>query len=435
MCSVTEDDFGDDGGAHAMVEDPKTNGFEGETCKKCNINGAQIKLDFKESMCAPCFLAYARHKFRATLGSTKIVRRGSKVLLHFTGNPESVCLLDMIRFAFEQESHKRLAFDLELIYIDETSVIKAGGDDPSKRLQAVQNVRAVLDQFPNFDCHYTTIAGSSNLTTIKSITIDDLKSVIQQEKKFLEIFNATQSLSSKQDLLSVTRNKILRETAAALECQYVFLPDICLTMATRLLNNISLGRGSSVALDVAFCDDRIESLKFVRPFKDLNMVEVSSYIRFNNLKTLDGESFGLDQGDFASIQNLTTKFINDLQLNFSSTVSTVYRTCSKIAPIDKAQPVKDDLASSLKSALSISDMNQRCHLCMSFLDHDNSEALFATEFSRLVAETNESEHQLENVKLVKAKVSGDSRVKKLLCHGCRNIFIGIDDDNIGELLS
>lgn len=440
MCSVTEDDFGDEGGAHSMVEDPKINGFDGELCKKCHIEACQIKLDFKESMCMTCFLVYVRHKFRATLGSTKIVRRGSKVLLHFTGNAENVCLLDMIKYAFEQESHKRLAFDLELAYIDEHLVDMDGGHDPVKRLRMIQGVTAVLEQFPNFRCYYTTIGGATiELPLISSLSISDVQTVIEREKKFLAIFNSLQSLSSKQDLLATTRSNVLREAATALECQYVFISDISITMATRLLTNISLGRGSSAALDVAFCDDRIEALKFVRPFKDLNPVEVTSYIKFTNLKVLEDKSYGCDHGNFASIQNLTSKFINDLQQNFSSTVSTVYRTCSKIAPVDKASPIDGDIPQCLKNDLNFVDMNQRCVMCKSFLDYENSETLFATEFSRLVAESAGSEDHVKNIDEIERKVhknveGGNCRVKKHLCHGCRNIFIGLNDENLDELL-
>lgn len=421
-----------------MVEDPKINGFEGEICRKCNTETSVIKLDFKESMCMTCFLVYGRHKFRATLGSSKIVRRNSKVLLHFTGGIASTCLMDMVRFSFENEIYKRLCFDMELVFIDEYCVSCDG--DAVKRYEKIQAIKSLLEQFPNFKCFYTTIASTSDdeLPLIENVTVEDIAAVIKSEKIFLTTFNALQSLTSKQDYLAVARNDVLRHSATSLHCQYVFLADISLTLATRLLTNMSLGRGNSTAHDVAFCDDRIETLKFVRPLKDLSEVEALSYVKFNNLRCLDTTNYGDDHGQFASIQNLTSMFINGLQQNFSSTVSTVFRTCSKIAPSDNAPEIDESLSQNFTRNLNISNMNQRCVMCKSFLDYHNSETLFAIEFSRIVAESAGGENHVENLAPIEEKasdaVNGEkSDVKKKLCHGCRNIFIGIEDEDLAEI--
>ena len=438
MCSIVEDDFGDDGGAHAMTEDPKINGFDGETCRKCNAAPSVIKLDCKESTCMSCFLLYVQHKFKAALGSTKVVRRHSKVLLHFTGSMPCVSLMDMIRLGFEQESYKRLCFDVDLVYVDEHCVDK-DGQDVGKRLEKIHEVKSVLEQFPNFRCYYTTIARKKDeeLKRIQEIIAEDVEAVLIEEKKFLATFKALQSLSSKQDLFAVTRNDVLRHTATFLNCQYVFLSDIALVLATRLLSNMSLGRGSSTANDVAFCDDRIESVKFVRPIRDLNKVEVVNYVKFLNLKFVDAVNYGDDHGQFASIQNLTSNFINGLQQNFSSTVSTVYRTCSKIAPGNIALEVEGNLSENISRNLKISNVNQRCAMCKSYLDYHSSETLFAIEFSRIVAETAGKDDYLNDLKETENKaahaVNGEkSEVKKHLCHGCRNIFIGMEDDELSE---
>lgn len=434
MCSIVEEDFGDDGGAHAMVEDPKSKGIEGEICKKCNIEKSRIKLDFKESMCVTCFLAYVRHKFRATLGSSKIVRRNSNVLLHFTGGPESVCLLDMIRVGFEQEPYKRLVFELEMTFVDESCVEKDIRGDSAKRFERIQEVKSVLEQFPNFKCFYSSIgATAGEMALITSLTLVELEAVIESERKFVTMFDSFKSLSSKQDFVDVTRKDVLRQAAVALKCSYVFVPDISITLATRLLTNISLGRGSSAAFDVAFCDDRIESLKFVRPIKDLSKVDVLSYLEFNNLKHLDVNNYGTDLGQFVSIQNLTSKFINDLQQNFSSTVSTVYRTCNKIAPVDRA-PAVDEVPEQHFRNLDIANKNQRCVMCKAFLDFNNSETLFAIEFSRVVSECAGGESNTrESEEKANSAVNGNLGTKKNLCHGCRNIFIGLNDEELKEI--
>lgn len=429
MCSIVEEDFGDEGGVHSMVEDLKINGTESEVCKKCNSETAVSRM-----MCGPCLLINIRHKFRATLGSTKIVRRHSQVLMYFDGTASNVCLLDMVKFAFEQESYKRLCFDMLLVYIDE-NCMRNDGQDSIKRLEKIQEVKSVLEQFPNFKCYYSSIGEtiSDELPLIQKLSVEDIAALIVKEKKFLDMFNSLQSLSSKQDLLVVKRNDLLRHSAAVTKCQYVFLSDISSTMATRLLINMSLGRGASVANDVAFCDDRIESIKFIRPIKDLCIEEIASYLKLENLRCLNTSSYGDDHGQFASIQNLTSQFINGLQENFSSTVSTVYRTCSKIAPQESAPEVDEEVPQNFIRQLTIPNMNQRCVICKSFLDCHDSETLYAISFSRYV--TKHAAQKLEDKEPSDEQVTGSvSGMRKHLCHGCRNIFIDQSDESLTEML-
>lgn len=62
MCSIGEDDFGDEGGAHTMTIDPKSsNSFSlDEICKKCNEHNVVVKLNLKDAQCEQCFFQYAR---------------------------------------------------------------------------------------------------------------------------------------------------------------------------------------------------------------------------------------------------------------------------------------------------------------------------------------------------------------------------------------
>lgn len=417
MCSIAEDDFGDEGGSHAMEEDVKLKTEQAEICKKCktseNIVGSSM-------LCFPCFNQYARHKFRATLGCTKIVKRNSKVLLHFSGNSSSVALQDMIRFAFELESqYKRLCFDMDLIFVDEHCVNPKVEQNAQRRFEKIQEIVGLVKQFPNFKCFYASIGAklTSQPQEIQLLTMESMKTVIENEANFLKTFKSISTgLSSKQDLLLVKRNEVLRKSAALLECQYVFLADISTTMASRLLTNMSLGRGSSVAYDVAFCDDRVEDVKFVRPLKDLSADEVDYYIKWNDLECVDGKGFGDDDGQFASIQNATSKFIYDLQQNFPSTVSTVYRTCGKIAPIEKEKPVE---------AQNVA----RCSLCKAHLDYATSESLHAIALSRYVSQSVGNKDYQSKAEEETAKPPAQSQ----LCHGCRSIFIGLSDDELKEI--
>lgn len=416
MCSIGEDDFGDEGGAHTMPKDPVSAVFENnEICKKCNVNKSKVKVDLKNSMCESCFLHYVRHKFRATLGSTKIVRRNSKVLIDYSGRIEDICLIHMIQYGLDQETYKRLCIEPELVYIDDFVLVNA---DPSERLENIRKKRDVLNQIGKLKCHFVSIAENvpELPESLSEISLDSILTKSKGEQEFIKCFNLLKSMTAKQDFIDVTRNQVLRRLAKKLDIEYVFLSDTSLALATRLLTNISLGRGSAVASDVSFTDDRGD-VKFIRPIKDLNFNEIENYVRISDLKYQNSIQYGINDGKSVSIQNLTSNFIEGLQKNYSSTVSTVYRTCSKIAP-------------------KIDETGNRCKMCQSALDYSNSETLFATEFSRLVSQVGGKEENSKDLKTIEdqaksALCNETSRMNKL-CHGCRNIFIGIDDNNLNE---
>lgn len=63
------------------------------------------------------------HKFRATLGKSKLVNRGERVLVCVSGSLSSVSLLHMIWTGLQQSTYKRLTFDPVVLYIDGNSMI------------------------------------------------------------------------------------------------------------------------------------------------------------------------------------------------------------------------------------------------------------------------------------------------------------------------
>ncbi|XP_053664379.1 cytoplasmic tRNA 2-thiolation protein 2 [Anopheles marshallii] len=441
MCSIVEDDFGDDGGAHGMREDtPQPELSVNELCRKCNTEMAVLKLNLKEPQCRVCFLNYVRHKFRASLGSTKIVRRGSRVLVIFTGAAENVTLLDMIRFGLEQDSFKQLRIVPILLYVDDGFVEKTD----ELRIQQLSKRINVLKQFSSFPSYYT-VCGSSKYA---EITFNETFSPIgfeQDEARLLQVLEAVRSVSSKQDLLEQVHNQTYRNIAKALNCNYVFLSDIGIDLAKTLLSNVALGRGCSLAQDVAFCDDRDDAAKLIRPIRDLNPDEVSNYLQFSEAQ-LQYLPLVKHFEDKPSLQNLTSKFIDNLQQTFPSTVSTVFRTGDKLDVLKSVQRVtSDDGANFLAmfdKSLTLNDQSvgECCRFCGAVLDYKGSKTLFATEYSRLVSSRINAACSHEDI-LQKSKqmeldaeraVNGEKNEEqqellKHLCHGCRNIFEDINE--------
>ena len=406
MCSIVEDEF-ENLGSHTMIEDLIIS-EEGEICKKCKVDKVVITLNLKDGKCRNCFLAYVVHKFRASLGSTKVVQRGSDVLLNFDGSDSAVCLLHMIVDAAKCTYNKKLQFALHLVHIDETSASLT--QDSFKNLE---KVRQVLSQFESIKCHYASLGSINKLQDIA----DEQKH--SNNDLFLKTLNSIPAVTAKQEFVSRTKNNMLHQIAHDLNCQYIFVPDISINLAKTLLSNISLGRGGSVSDDVQFCDNRSKEIKIIRPVRDFTKLEVKTYLNCMSLKWIDVEVYGSGHGSSASIQNLTAAFVDGLQKNFSSTISTVFKTGDKI-----------------KHSPAISEA--RCAFCKSLVDYHDSPTLHAIEYSRLVSADVPSalNGQPESIQQKAEKaVNGDvGDLQKKLCHGCRNIFTGLDDAGIESIL-
>ncbi|XP_001654590.2 cytoplasmic tRNA 2-thiolation protein 2 [Aedes aegypti] len=443
MCSIGEDDFGDEGGVHAMKEEsPLPEGattIEQEICRKCNDQRAVLKLNQKEPQCRECFLHYVRHKFRASLGATKIVRRGSKVMVVFNGAPENVVMLDMIRHGLEQEAFKKLRVDPVVVFVGEDFI----GRDQEGYEQSVREKVQILRQF-GFPAYYTVLGAQD------SCSIEDnclAGKFIGDQDKVTKVLQGIKSITSKQDFIVQTRKQTYKAIAKKLECGYIFLSSIGLELAKTLLSDVSLGRGKSLALDIAFCDDRDEERKIIRPMRDLNPEEIEYYLKFaeNQLQSVAIVDPYLDK---SSLQNLTSKFVDGLQLSFPSTVSTVFRTgdklgAEKIPTCDNQLEDDDHFATLFDKSLKLesnAEEPRKCKFCHSALDYRDSTTLFATEFSRMVSsrinvqlsheEIIESTKLMEQdaCKLVNAELEDDEmrQLKRELCHACRNILVDFD---------
>ncbi|XP_070507385.1 cytoplasmic tRNA 2-thiolation protein 2 isoform X2 [Chironomus tepperi] len=343
----------------------------------------------------------------------------------------------MIQSAFEEESYKRLSFDLKIVFVDENST---KGDILENRMMKVQEIKDVFQQFPRFTCCYTTIADSLKIIEdITTISFKDMETIIKSEEDFISTYNFIETYTSKQDFIEMCKKNALRDIANHLNCSYIFLSDISVDLATKLISNIALGRGASVAYDVSFCDDRIDHIKIIKPLKDLNQTEVDHYVKFNNLKFCSITS-SLEDNTIASIQNLTSNFINQLQKNsFNSTISTVYKCTNKIAPNNKKIPSQNNSTYLKMTRPYITDMNQRCLLCKSVLDYNHSETLYAIEFSRCVSSQIASNIEgIENLQKIQemsanAKNGNENDRNKFLCHGCRNIFSGMKEETLTNI--
>lgn len=383
MCSIGEGDYGDEGAAHSMPVTVNAGDVLdlSQICQKCNSENVVLKLAAKEAQCRSCFLAYINHKFRAALGSSKVLPRDAPVLLVVDGSANSIVLLHMCRFALQLCPFRKLRFNPKILFVDEQPLVDKA---------TTQRILEIIKTY-SFEMFYLNFA-----STIDPIPINDqlnLDAYEEDRQRFMATFNSLTSLTSKQDFVVQLRKRIWRSAAKSLNCGLVFVPEINSDLAKTLLTDISLGRGASVAHDVSFLDDRVEAVKLVRPIRDLNENEVQHYLRLNELEFVPEMGlFGENQAAGASIQNLTTEFVKNLQKNYSATITTVFRTGEKMAP----KPNENAGV---------------CKICHCQLDTVGSETLYATDFSSYMS-THPPEMDLKITEEAVVKETSD------LCHAC-----------------
>lgn len=433
MCSIGEDDFGDEGGVHAMVpsvtEAVGPSISDGIPCSKCKNPEAIYKLPFREAECKECFLLYARHKFRAALGSSKILPKNANVVLLFDGSPQSLVLLDMLHHAQQQNAFKRLHCNAVVLYIDDYQLMHETAksiDDNHLFLMDLENILCKYSCFRSFVLPLVHKDKAEKfIIPLDTVTEDYFTQELELEKHaFVQSIKSIKSLTSRQDFVKHHRSKLIAVATKHFKCNFAFMSDISTDLASDLLSAVALGRGGSAALDVALVDDRLgDGVLLCRPIKDLSVIEIELYIKAQDLQVIPFKHYGDDGGSSASLQNLTQSFILNLQQNFSSTVSTVFRTGSKIA-------TNQDLSSRLMD-LKVNDACYEessnplyCSFCNSLLDYRDSTTLLAIEFSRVVSEsgsTLDTRSGLNEQAEENLKGSNETQHLGKLCHGCRNI--------------
>ncbi|XP_039281627.1 cytoplasmic tRNA 2-thiolation protein 2-A [Nilaparvata lugens] len=318
MCSV-----GDEG--LTLMESPHTDFLSDNTCKKCQQeNTAEVILRKKDIYCKSCFLVNATHKFRAALGKSKIIRQGDKVLVAFSGSASSIAMVHLINSGLSMNTHKKLIFDPFVVYVDEGACY---GLSPDKRQEMLQEIRDLLKDY-HIPAYSTSIEMMFNNEKICPINDVASYSKCSELDQILAEFKCS---TARQDFLKKLRYKTLLEAAALLGCSKILTAETLVDTASNILSNISLGRGAQLPYDVGFCDSRLEGIKVLRPMQEYGSEEIEYYNKFHELNSIKDYSCRISMKPIDSIQNLTKKFVTDLQENFPSTVSTVYRTGAKLS--------------------------------------------------------------------------------------------------------
>lgn len=293
-------------------------------CMKCSET-AVVLVRNGDPLCRACFLDYAVHKFRATIGKARVIHQGEKVLLAVSGGASSCAMLDLVIRGLRKETPKKHRFQPGVVHIDEGELL---GRTAEERESVKERIKNTADT-AGFSFHVVILEdlflGNDSL---KSLGISDITS--SANSHLVELFSNINSITAKEDLLSHLYRWQLQKTAREHGYDRIMVGDCSTSLSIRILSDIAQGRGSQLPFNIGFQDSRAE-VSILRPMREFTKKVIEFYNLFNKVPSFSLPSFSTMGFPHASVNRLTQEFLLGLQAAFPSTVSTVLRTGEKLS--------------------------------------------------------------------------------------------------------
>ncbi|XP_074603114.1 cytosolic thiouridylase subunit 2 [Brevipalpus obovatus] len=319
------------------------------TCKRCGL-ASFVCLQKKDVFCRSCFSQYCSHKFRATIGKSKLIKMKDTVLLAFSGGPSSVAMLDMVQDGLiNPDAHRKLLFIPSLLFIREPNYsIK----DSKFRRENEQKVKQMMIK-SGLNCYLSSLEMmfSDQMTIHSALNKDDtIPSCPIGEKKLEKKLSEIDSLTAKEDFIRIMRQLLIQRIAEKENFRFIFSGESCTRTAILTLADIAQGKGSQIISQQAFCDDRFK-VKVLRPMREF----VAKEIAFWNLKRsndyVDWLTLTTMKPVNSSLMKLTESYINGIEKDFPATVYTIFKTGNKLKYPDE-NVSKCDFCASKKDTVS-----------------------------------------------------------------------------------
>ncbi|GFV33187.1 cytoplasmic tRNA 2-thiolation protein 2 [Trichonephila clavipes] len=373
-------------------------------CKKCDLKSL-VLLQKKDPFCKKCFFEYCSHKFRSTIGKSKKIKHGDKVLLACSGGRKSVALLHMTKETLAFATAKQFSFIPEILFIDESV------SSPCLEENRNHNAYSIVKELKSYG--YPVLYSSLEMVckmndnqeffwNCQNFDSAEDFPICCDSQNCLKGSMAGMSLSVKLDYIKHLRLLLTTEIASQAGFNHVFVGDTSCSLAENLLNDINLGRGSQISADTNFYDTRYK-VTVCRPLREFLNKEIGFYLHLNNCSYTVLPDLLTKTDAKSSIQRLTENFITNLQEDFPATVFTIFRTGGKLLKQDGILGT------------------ETCLLCRSKLDNIELDACSALEALKL------SEHlsknsipviaESENI-LLKSSDGENLDLSRFLCHGC-----------------
>ncbi|KAK8380728.1 hypothetical protein O3P69_007982 [Scylla paramamosain] len=267
-------------------------------CRKCASAMAEVVLRVRDAYCRNCFLVYFTHKFRSTIGKSKQIHPGDRILVGLSEKD------------FKKTHTRNCVLILFFLYVDECVLCTAVDE-------GCEHVHKVIEQVTSmgFPCYIAMLeqvmALQPQLPVLRTQEWKEMKHTVDENlrKKFCELFSSCKSASAQQDLHDQLLQTVLKQCAYSLGFRKMFLGDNSTTLSVRILSQVALGRGSQLPARVHF-KATSQSVEVYRPMRELLENEIIDYLNLQNITVPRPPTF---QPNCTSIASCTEKFVRNIQ--------------------------------------------------------------------------------------------------------------------------
>lgn len=195
-------------------------------------------------------------------------------------------------------------------------------------------------------------------------TYTDYVNIVESTNENIQ--TGSKKKSGNVDAVDIFRRNFITSLTKLFGCTVAFTPEICIDTAVGILTDVALGRGAQIPLNMGVIDDRCSEVKLFKPLRLFEMKELVYYNFFNDLTSVNVTKVKNSENALnTSVQILMKNFVEGLQINFPSTITTIMRTGDK---------------------LSCDGNNNRCKFCLAPIEVQNTlSSCEATDFSKWVS--------------------------------------------------
>ncbi|KAJ7494765.1 hypothetical protein B0H11DRAFT_1716995 [Mycena galericulata] len=358
---------------------PRTKFDKTKTCIKCRTSAGNVVIRHAV-YCKECFFPLVSTKFRRTLEPSinvipdgprkKGLKPAGNLCLGFSGGLGSTVLLDLVSQSYFHagessnpmkdvrggKDHPRNAAVWKKATVCYVEICNAlpGTRDRTEEVRAVVEKYSHFDFLPlriedAFDDAWWLRAGGRRPESHLSVDLANEDLVLSQSP---QPSTSSDSLTALQAYISSLPTQtavpaaiqtlirlLLLHTAWSTECSHLLLGTSLTSLSVSLISSISQGGGFVVREEAqeewqpTVHVGSKRTVRVNRPLRDIGMKECAVWAWWRGLCVPGKENFlGGKQG----IGALTKNFIVGLERDYPSTVSTIARTCGKLAPKDSS---------------------------------------------------------------------------------------------------
>ena len=257
-----------------------------------------------------------------------IPRTQRLLLLPVSFGPSSISLLHILNEQLESQKRRtgRTGYNIHVVFID-ISAIENTSYDPNKRLEVLKI------RYPSWEYSRIDVSEVGGLPDFQNLCHEILQGNPHNGSNLEQLLASLPSASSRSDMISILRTRLLIHYAKQHECESILWGDSTTRLAERTLSEAAKGRG--YAMPWAVSDGSTpHDVNYHFPMRDLLKKEILTYADLlePSLSPLIEQTRTevVATAKNTSIDQLMTQYFESVEENYPSIVANVVRTTSKL---------------------------------------------------------------------------------------------------------